>query len=192
LASRPRSERHEPERVALFSARQLSEISENPDLETLQRYHNALVPEMQDADITTPARVAAFLANVVQETDRLQTLEEYGDEAYFRSFLGDQWRYHGRGFFMSAWRETYQRLSRVLDVDLVRNPDLLTRPDLAAKAATWFWSRHGLNAYADRDEFKKLCAIINTGSEGGEPSGLADRLHFYDRAKRILSKDNEQ
>jgi putative chitinase len=187
---RPEPEKPErPERVVLFTARQLSEISENQNLAILERYRNALVPEMQKAGITTHARVSAFLGNVVQETDHLRTLEEYGNESYFRSFLGDQWRYHGRGFLMNTWRDAYARLSRVLDVDLVSNPDLLTRPDRAAKAATWFWSQHHLNAYADRGEFKKVCAIINTGSEWGEPNGLADRLHFYDRAKRVLSKD---
>lgn len=144
------------------------------------------------ADITMHARITAFLANVVQETDHLRTLEEYGDERYFRSFLGDQWRYHGRGFLMNAWRETYERLSDVLEVDLVSNPDLLTRPELAAKAATWFWSQHNLNSYADRGEFNKACAIISTGSERGEPSGMATRQYFYDRAKCILSKDNQQ
>jgi hypothetical protein len=41
-----------------------------------EKYRNALVPEMQKAGITTHARIAAFLANVVQETDRLQTPEK--------------------------------------------------------------------------------------------------------------------
>ena len=197
---RPEPERPEPERpvrpepekpervVVLFTARQLSQISENPDLATLERYRKALIPEMQKAGITTHLRVAAFLGNVVQETDRLQTLEEYGTESYFRSFLGDQWRYHGRGFLMNTWRDAYARLSQLLKADLVANPDLLTRPDLAAKAATWFWSQHKLNAYADRGEFKKVCAIINTGSEWGQPNGLDARLRFYDRAKRVLPR----
>ena len=197
MTSKPRSERQEserrePERGVLFTAEQLSEMSENPDLETLERYRNALVPEMHKADITTHARVAAFLANVMQETDRLRTLEEYGDKGHFRSFLGDQWRYHGRGFLMHTRRESYERLSDVLGVDLVSDPDLLARPDVAGKAATWFWGEHGLNAYADRGEFEEVCAIVSTGSESGEASGLADRLKFYDRAKRILSKEGRE
>jgi len=194
---RPEPERPEPERpirVVLFTAGQLSDIAENPDVGTLERYRNALIPEMQRAGITTHARVAAFLGNVVQETDRLQTLEEYGDRNYWmyldrNSGRSGEWRYHGRGFLMNTWRDAYARLSDVLGVDLVENPDLLTRPDLAAKATTWFWSQHKLNAYADRGEFKKVCAIINTGSEWGQPNGLTDRLRFYDRAKRILPRN---
>jgi predicted chitinase len=192
---RDRPERDRPEReVTLFTAEQLSEISGNPDLETLERYRKALVPEMQKAGITTHLRVAAFLGNVVQETAGLRTLEEYwndppGKEAYFRSFLGDQWRYHGRGFIMNTWRDAYARLSDILGEDLLGNPDLLTRPELAAKGATWFWTTNECSSYADRGEFKKVCAIINTGSPNREPKGMTDRLKYYDRAKRILSKD---
>jgi putative chitinase len=193
-----RPERPEPGRpepaVILFTARQLSEIAQNPNLATLERYRAALVPEMQKAGITTHARVTAFLGNVMQETDRLQTLEEYGDRNYWmyldrNSGRPGEWRYHGRGFLMNTWKDAYARLSGVLGVDLVSDPDLLTRPNLAAKAATWFWSQHNLNAYADRGEFKKVCAIINTGSEWGEPKHLSDRLYFYDRAKRILTRN---
>jgi hypothetical protein len=100
---RPEPERPEPDRVVLFTTRQLSEIAHNPDLATLERYQNALVPEMQKAGIATHARVAAFLGNVVQETDRLRTLEEYGDRDYWmyldrNSGRPGEWRYHGRGF----------------------------------------------------------------------------------------------
>jgi putative chitinase len=188
----PRPERPEP-RVTLFTAKQLSEIAENPDLATLERYRNALVPEMQKAGITTHARIAAFLANVVQETDRLQTLEEYGGYDYWlyldrNSGRPGEWRYHGRGFLMNTWKDAYARLSEVLGEDLVSEPDLLARPDLAAKAATWFWAQNGLNAYADRGEFKQVCAIINTGSPQGAPNHLTERMYFYDRAKRAISR----
>ncbi|MDQ3236518.1 MAG: hypothetical protein M3Q54_03140 [Actinomycetota bacterium] len=203
---RPKRDRPEPDRperdekereVPLFTARQLIDISGNPNLKpaTAETYRGALIPEMRKAGITTTLRMAAFLGNVMVETDRLNTLEEYGSEAYFRYgpdsgdglYLGDQWRYHGRGFLMNTWRDAYANLSKVLGADLVARPDLLERPDYAAKAAMWFWKRHNLNAYADRGEFKKVCAIINTGSEHGEPNHLAERTRSYDQARRVLS-----
>lgn len=198
---RPEPERPEPKRpvrpepaVPLLTAKQLSEISGNADVATLQRYCDALVPEMQEAEISTHARITAFLGNVVQETDRLRTLEEYGGRSYWMyldriSGRPGEWRYHGRGFLMNTWQDAYANLSQVLGVDLVSDPDLLTRPDLAARAATWFWTRHNLNSYADRGEFKKVCAIINTGSEWGEPNHLADRIYFYDRARSVIPRD---
>jgi predicted chitinase len=58
-------------------------------------YQAALAPEMRRSRIVTKNQITAFLTNVSQETDHLKTLEEYGNESYFRSFLGDQSRYHG-------------------------------------------------------------------------------------------------
>ncbi len=82
----------------------LTRLSENPDpvFYDLAGDLRALVPQMRSVGIYNRKRAAAFLANVAQETDRLKTLEEYGDEAYYRSFLGDQWRFHGRGY-MCNW-----------------------------------------------------------------------------------------
>ena len=121
----------------LFTLDQLVEISQNPDpvANDLAGDRAALIPEMIKGGITTKNQVAAFLANICQETDWLNTLEEYGDEAYFRwgppdgdgLYLGDEWRYHGRGYIMNTWRDAYQRLSSVLGVDLVSNPDLLAQ-----------------------------------------------------------------
>jgi predicted chitinase len=50
---------------------------------------------MRRSRIVTKNQIPTFLANVSQETDNLRTLEECGNESYLRSFLGDQWRYHG-------------------------------------------------------------------------------------------------
>jgi putative chitinase len=193
---REEPERPEPEREApLFTARQLSEISGNPNLAVLEKYRNALIPEMRKAKVTTPLRMAAFFGNVMVETAALNTLEEYGNETYFRYgppegdglYLGNEWRYHGRGFLMNTWKDAYANLSRVLDADLVSNPDLLERPDFAAKAAMWFWERHNLNSYADKSNFKAVASIINTGRADRTPNHWTERLRFYDRAKRVLS-----
>jgi predicted chitinase len=61
----------------------------------LAGHQAALVPEMRRSTIVTRNQIAAFLANVSWETDYLRALDEYGSESCIRSFLGDQWRYHG-------------------------------------------------------------------------------------------------
>ena len=194
---RPAGSRREVEEqeIALFTARQLSEMSGNQNLELMEKYRRALIPAMREADVTTPPRMAAFFGNVLVETAALKTLEEYGDEAYFRYgppggdglYLGNEWRYHGRGFLMNTWKDAYANLSRMLDADLVANPDLLERPDYAARAAMWFWKRHDLNSYADKGNFRAVAAIINTGRATGTPNHWTERLTFYDKAKRVLS-----
>ena len=193
---KPREEEREEEAEdVLFTARQLSEMSGNGDLELMEKYRRALIPAMREARVTTPLRMAAFFGNVMVETAALKTLEEYGNESYFRYgppggdglYLGNEWRYHGRGFLMNTWKDAYANLSRVLDVDLVSNPDLLERSDHAARAAMWFWERHDLNSYADKGNYRAVCAIINTGRADGTPNHWTERLTYYDKAKRVLA-----
>ncbi len=88
---------------------------------------------------------------------------------------------------MITWRYNYQKVGDALSVDLVKNPGLLaTDKALAAKAAVWFWKTRGLNAYADRGDFKNVCSIINTGQPGRTPNGWTERRHFYANALRVL------
>jgi predicted chitinase len=175
----------------LFTVEQLAKISQNPDpvYYDLAGDRAALVPEMKKAGIVTRNQITAFLANVSQETDHLKTLEEYGNEAYFRSFLGAEWRYHGRGYIMNTWRAAYQRLSHVLGVDLVSNPDLLVkRKDLAARAAVWYWTVNEIGPVADRGDFKGVCSLINRGENPprGPINGWEERLAAYERSKSVI------
>jgi hypothetical protein len=41
--------------------------------------------------------------------------------------------YYGRGYVQLTWLSNYEKMSPVCGVDLVANPDLALRPDLAAK-----------------------------------------------------------
>ena len=178
----------------LITVKQLAAISQNPDPAgfDLAGDVKALTPEMQKAGVTTRPRIAAFLANVCVETDRLKTLEEYGDEAYFRSFLGDQWRYHGRGYLMNTWRDAYANLSKVLGVDLVKSPDKLANDKtLAARAAMWFWTENNINKYADAGDFEAVCSIINRGqvAPSGPINGWDDRVLAHERALSVLPND---
>jgi predicted chitinase len=175
----------------LFTVDQLAKISQNPDpvYYDLAGDRAALIPEMKKAGIVTRNQIMAFLANISQETDHLKTLEEYGTEAYFRSFLGAEWRYHGRGYIMNTWRAAYQRLSHVLGVDLVSNPDLLAkRKDLAARAAVWYWTVNKIGPVADRGDFKGVCSLIQRGETPprGPINGWDERLAAYERAKTVI------
>ncbi len=175
----------------LVTVDQLAEISQNPDpvAHDLAGDLAALVPEMKKGGIVTKNQITAFLANVCQETDWLKTLEEYGDEAYYRSFLGDEWMYHGRGYIMNTWLDAYQRLSSVLGVDLESNPDLLAqRKDLAARAAVWYWNMRDCGPVADQEDFVGVCSLINRGELVPQDPihGWEDRLAAYERARSVI------
>lgn len=52
---------------------------------------------------------------------------------------GDGERFRGRGFIQLTGRDNYRAASQALGIDLLKNPDLAARPDIAAEIAIWYW-----------------------------------------------------
>ena len=61
---------------------------------------------------------------------------------------GDGWRYRGRGMFQTTGRGNYRQLTESYHkvfgefVDFEKQPDLVTEPKYAARAAAIFWLDH--------------------------------------------------
>jgi putative chitinase len=145
-----------------------------------------------DFDINTPARMAAFLAQVGHESGGLHWLTElwgptaaqarYEGRAYLgNTQVGDGFKYRGRGLIQITGRANYQRVSDALATDFIGDPDQLAQPEYAARSAMWFWAWHGLNELADTGDFEKITRIINGGT-----NGLTQRLALYEQAKDAL------
>lgn len=49
------------------------------------------------------------------------------------------WHYRGRGLIMLTGRANYERCSLGIGVNLVGNPELLLLPEVAVRAALWYW-----------------------------------------------------
>lgn len=151
---------------------------------------------MAEFGIDTPARQAAFLAQVAHESGSLRYVRELADgEAYDTGRLaqrlgntpeddGDGPRYKGRGLIQITGRDNYRACSAALFGDpehLLDHPEILEQPDHACRSAAWFWHSRGLNSYADRAEFERITRIINGGT-----NGMEDRLAHWDRALKVL------
>jgi putative chitinase len=93
----------------------------------------------------------------------------------------DGWKFRGRGLIQITGRENYHRYGQLLDLDLIDRPDLAELPVNAARIAGAFWSAHGLNGLADRDDVEAITRAINGGL-----TGLADRRAAVARAKAVL------
>ena len=144
---------------------------------------------METYEINTPQREAAFLAQIAHESGSLKYVRELASgEAYEgRQDLGndqpgDGVRYKGRGLLQITGKANYRACAESLGVDLVAEPHLLERPDLACLSAAWFWKTHGLNELADKGDFKLITKRINGGY-----THYAERVAFYEKAQSVLA-----
>lgn len=142
--------------------------------------------------IDSPARQAAFLAQVGHESGRLiyvrelwgptPTQEGYEGRADLgNTEPGDGFKYRGRGLIQVTGRANYQTCGAALGLPLVDHPELLEAPGNAAQSAAWFWNSRGLNDFADIGDFNTITRKINGGL-----NGLQDRLALYALCKSAL------
>lgn len=88
--------------------------------------------------------LAYMLATVFHETARtMQPIEEYGKGKNYKygkkvkrsgvAYTTPDKIYYGRGYVQLTWYENYELMGRLLNIDLLRNPELALRPDVAAR-----------------------------------------------------------
>lgn len=163
------------------------------------RYAEHLDEACRRFQIATPARLAAFLAQIGHESGSLRWAREIWGPTPAQSRYegradlgntqpGDGSRYRGRGLIQTTGRENYRRVRdrlRLLlgDVpDFEANPEALEQPRWAALSAGDYWDMRGLNALADVGDFLAITKRINGGT-----NGLADREARHKRAIAALS-----
>lgn len=154
-------------------------------------YAPHLSAAMYDYEINTPARQAAFLAQVAHESGELRYVREIasGDAYEGRADLGntqpgDGRRFKGRGLIQVTGRTNYAALSRSMYDDetiLLGDPAQLERPRQACVSAAWFWWSRKLSALADMGKFRDITRKINGGY-----NGLAERERYWASAKAVL------
>jgi putative chitinase len=148
---------------------------------------------MDEFEINTPQRQAAFLAQIAHESGSLRFLVELWGPTQAQARYetrydlgniapGDGYKYRGRGLIQLTGRGNYQRAGDALGADLIAKPELLCEPSLACRSAAWFWKTHGCNELADAGLFEKVTRTINGGL-----NGYAERLGFWEKAKEVLA-----
>jgi len=137
------------------------------------------------------AELAQFMGQSAHETQGFTRLRERGGSLDFKKYepvfkkdstgktvdvnprskrlgntqVGDGAKYIGRGFLHLTGRWNYTAASKALGLDLVKHPELLEKPEVAAKVALWFWQnrvqkRMAHNDFTDTPEVTKP---INSG-----------------------------
>ena len=151
-------------------------------------YLPLLNSSMVEANITTPLRQAAFLAQLAHESGELRTFQERGtgEEYEGRKTLGntqtgDGRRFKGRGPIQLTGRANYRSAGRALGLDLENQPELAATPEVGFRVAGWFWTTHHFNRRADVGDFDGITYRVNGGF-----NGKASRDQYYRAAKQVL------
>ena len=143
--------------------------------------------------IIGPKRVAAFIAQIGHESGQLKYVKEIwgptaaqaryeGRKDLGNTVAGDGAKYRGRGLIQITGRANYMACGEGLGLDLIKQPELLEKPQHACMSAAWFWATRGLNTLADADQFDRITRRINGGQ-----NGAADRQALYARALKVLA-----
>ncbi len=162
-----------------------------PNLPAMKRaeYFPPLTAGMDEFEITTDLRMAAYLAQLAHESGELRYMEEIASGAAYEGRRdlgntepGDGVRFKGRGPLQLTGRANYEAYGDALGVDLVNNPPRAADPDVAFRVAGRYWQVNQCNGFADLEDFESITRRINGGL-----NGLADRERYYAVAKRVLA-----
>lgn len=134
--------------------------------------------------------LAQFLAQTAHESHNFKSMVEYGDSKYFKKYepkfvknkktkklvqvnqkaeilgntsRGDGERYKGRGYIQLTGKYNYQQASKALGLDLVKKPELVEKPEVAAKVAVWFWQNRVQPKVDNFNNTKAATRPINPG-----------------------------
>ncbi|OZY41613.1 chitinase [Pseudomonas fragi] len=146
---------------------------------------------MSRYQIVGTKRVAAFIAQIDHESGQLNYVKEIwgptvaqakyeGRKDLGNTVAGDGSKYRGRGLIQITGRTNYIACGEGLGLDLVKQPELLEKPQHACMSAAWFWATKGLSTLADAGQFEKITQRLNGGQ-----NGAADRQTLYARALEV-------
>ena len=161
----------------------------------LKPLEKVLVGVAQQAGIVG-TELKQFLAQCAHETADFTTLREIGNATYFAKKYdkqynpakakvlgnikpGDGIRYKGRGFIQLTGRYNYKKAGESLGLPLEQQPELVERPDIAAKVAVWFWGNRVQPRVSDFTNVPQSTRPINPALKG-----LQNRQQHFDTYKQ--------
>ena len=112
---------------------------------------------------------------------------------------GDGSRYRGRGFNQVTFKGTYEKYAKLSGIDIVGNPDLLNKPDVAAKVAVAFLANRLKSHYGSvnpdaksYEEGIKMAATANCKSKKGVKNCSRAISSATERLKHFSYEDDSK
>ena len=176
-----------------------TQVSQQQSIQTPQKlptHREYLTQVAKDAGMSGN-ELTQFIAQAAHETLNFTRLEEVGTPKYFakkydvkynprkakilgNTNIGDGERYKGRGYLQITGRYNYKTAGKALGLPLEEHPELLARPDIAAKAALWYWNTRVKPKVTDFSNVKQVTKSINPALKG-----------LKQRAKQFMRHKNE-
>lgn len=79
---------------------------------------------------------------------------------------GDGWRYRGRGWIGLTFAGNYRHFFDWAGMPEDSDPDFVATVAGAALSASWYWTRNGINALCDKNDFVGVTKKINPALAG--------------------------
>lgn len=140
-----------------------------------------------------------FLAQTAHESANFSTTKEFGDKNYFKKYdikfnptkakelgnlrPGDGERYKGRGYIQLTGKYNYEKAGQALGLPLAQKPELVERPEVAAKVAVWFWKNRVQPNVSNFNDTPQATKPINPALKG-----LQDRDVKFRSMKQALTQ----
>lgn len=145
------------------------------------------------------AELAQFVAQCAHESANFSQMKEIGGTLDFKKYdprhnprkakmlgnklAGDGAKFHGRGYIQLTGRDNYKRAGIALGLPLEQHPELVERPDIAAKVAVWFWQHQVAPKVSNFNDTAQVTKPINSGL-----NGLDDRNSKFAAIMQLMKK----
>jgi predicted chitinase len=151
-------------RLADLTTARMAQLIKCPALNVRDNFP-LIVRAMESLNVWSDPAGIASLATIAVETNwTFQPIKEMGGLKYLRS--KKYYPFYGRGFAQLTWRDEYERIGKLIGVDLVSNPDAALEPNTAALIFAVFFRDKHVKAAADAREWRKVRKIWNGGFNG--------------------------
>lgn len=138
--------------------------------------------------------LAYIFATVWHETDKkMQPIEEYGKGEKRRygkkikhsgaTYIVPNKIYYGRGFVQLTWYENYELMSRLIGIDILKNPELALGLDCSVKILFEGMTK-GSSSFGD---FTGKCLEMYFNSVNNDPVAARKIINGNDKAELIAS-----
>ncbi len=153
------------------------------DYSTRQGTIDAIKWECKSQGLKLKTQIAYVLATVEHETgDTFKPVKE-------AFWLSERWRkkylryypFYGRGFVQLTWEENYKKYSKIIGVDMVKDPDIALRDDVALfilvhgfKNGTFTGKKLSKYINKDKTDFVGARRVINGKDRNKDIAGKAE------------------